>query len=119
MDIKERSECAIHITNDRPYVAVASLQGLFINQKLEEAEKIRIYEADYKKPKLIDIREIPGRKHDCEMRWKRLGFILKDCACLLVHDISNQAQEVLIQSGLQVYRTDDFVEKILMKIGQK
>ncbi len=119
MKIDEHLECVIHLTNDRPYIAVASLQGLFINQKLEEAKTIRIYEADYKRPKLIDIREIPGRKDNCELRWKRLGFILKDCACLLVHDISGSANEVLVRSGLQIFRTDDFVEKILMKIAEK
>ncbi len=108
----------IILSNERPYIAVASQQGLFVNLKLDEAKVIRVYQPDCKNPKLIDIRDIPGRDKTCKQGWKRLGHILRDCSCLFVQEISETPNSVLTETGLKIYEVEDFVDKILMRIAK-
>ncbi len=43
----------------RPYVAVASMEGILVNQHLGEADELWIFEYDEIKPKLVAMRETP------------------------------------------------------------
>ncbi len=108
----------INIEEGRPYIAVASQQGLFVNLKLDEATVIRVYQADSKRPKLIDLRDIPGKDKMCRQGWRRLGHILKDCSCLFVQEVSEIPYSVLTETGLKIYEVEDFVDKILIRIAK-
>ncbi len=108
----------INIIEGRPYIAVASQKGLFVNMKLDEAKVIRVYKPDCKNPKLIDIRDIPGRDKTCRQGWKRLGHILRDCSCLFVQEVSEIPYSVLTETGLKIYEVEDFVDKILVRIAK-
>ncbi len=108
----------INSTNKRPYIAVASEKGLFINLNLHECNKLRIYNPELSQPKLIDIREIPKDYNSETLRWKRLAEILNDCSYLLVYGIDPTPQSILRDSGLSIFIIEGFVDKVLIRINE-
>ncbi len=113
-----RGGCEIKLTKQRPYIAVASLRGLFVNLKLCESEILRIYKPSSKKTELVDIRTIPGEEIRGTMRWTQLSSLLNDCACLLVNGIARAPRSILMNSGIQVFVVEGFVDKAMAKIGE-
>ena len=43
----------------RPYVAVASTDGLFVDQHLGQAERLRIYKLGMDRSEMVDFRAMP------------------------------------------------------------
>ena len=68
----------------RPYVAVASTDGLFVDQHLGQAERLRIYKLGMGRPEMVDFRAMPPPGDHGVGRWKDLAKILEDCGRLLV-----------------------------------
>ena len=85
----------------RPYVAVASMEGILINQHLGEAEKLWIFEYDEIKPKLVAMRDTPERGRR-ESRWRELAKTIEDCHSILVSGVGRKPRWVMEQSGLRV-----------------
>jgi|GEM_PF-1837683 len=108
---------AVALTNLRPYVAVASLEGLFINLHLGESESLRIFRPDARRPELVDIRSLPGKDINGIIRWKKIAALLKDCSCLLVNGIGPAPRSVLMNAGIDVYIVEGFVDKAISSIG--
>lgn len=108
---------AVNLTDERPYVAVASQEGLFINLHLGESEFLRIYKPNSRYPELVDMRTVPGSEIKGTVRWKELAGILKDCSCLLVNGIGQAPRSILMNAGISVYVVEGFVEKAVMSIG--
>jgi nitrogen fixation protein NifB len=88
-------------TMARPFVAVASMEGLFVNQHLGEAKGLWIYGM---KDEAIDCLEWrgtppPGGGMD---RWATLADSLHDCGAVLASGIGPVPQYVLERAGLRV-----------------
>jgi nitrogen fixation protein NifB len=86
---------------DRPYVAVASMEGMLINQHLGEAQKLWVFEYDEIEPKLIAMREAP-EPGEGNLRWRELAASLQDCHSVLVSGVGRKPRWVLERSGLRV-----------------
>ena len=112
-----KSEQIIRLTTERPYIAVASLRGLFVNLKLCESEILRIYKPNPTTVDLIDMRRIPGEEIRGIARWKQLAELLNDCCCLLVHGIERAPYSILTNSGICVLVVEGFVDKAITRIG--
>ncbi len=113
-----KDEHKIELTVQRPYIAIASLRGLFINLRLEESDILRIYKPGARGPELVDIRTVPGEEIPEAKRWGRLSVLLSDCSCLLVHGIDPFPRSILKNSGMQVFVIEGFVDKAIIKIGE-
>lgn len=94
----------------RPYVAVASLEGVLINQHLGEAEKLLIYGQSEGRIQLIEARTTPQPGTGTQ-RWERLAAVLKDCRMILVSGIGNNPQTVLNRSGVEVAICEGLIEE--------
>jgi nitrogen fixation protein NifB len=90
-----------HVTAERPHVALASMEGLFVNQHLGEAASLWIFGLREGKSGLIDRRSTPlpggGTK-----RWQEMGDLVRDCSVILVSGIGPFPKLVLERSGIQV-----------------
>lgn len=106
----------IHNKFSRPYMAVASIDGLFINMDLKESEKLRVYKPKEKDPELIDIRSLPNKNVKGTARWKELADTLKDCSHLLVHGIDRGSLGILSNSGIKVYIIEGFIDKAIVNL---
>jgi nitrogen fixation protein NifB len=73
------------IDKTRPYVAVATQEGMLVNLHLGEARKVIIYgyHAESDEYEIVDVRNLPpiGNGDD---RWKKLAHDLRDCRAILV-----------------------------------
>jgi len=85
----------------RPYVAVASMEGMLVNQHLGEAERLWIFEWDGDKPKLVEMREAP-EPGSGNQRWREMAATITDCHTILVSGIGRSPRWVLEDSGLRV-----------------
>jgi nitrogen fixation protein NifB len=85
----------------RPYVAVASMEGILINQHLGEANQLWIFEFDEISPKLIEMRDAP-EEGGGNSRWRELAKSLEDCHSILVSGVGRAPRWVLENNGLRV-----------------
>jgi nitrogen fixation protein NifB len=93
----------------RPYIAVATLEGVLINQHLGEAERVQIWSRTDKGMKLVEERETP--KRGCgPKRWLHLARMLGDCRAILVSGIGEIPKKVLSKYGVQPCVMNGFIE---------
>lgn len=94
---------------ERPYIAVATLEGVLINQHLGEAEKVQIWARNGKGLELVEERETP--KRGCgPKRWLHLARMLGDCRAILVSGIGETPRKVLEKYGVRPYVMNGFID---------
>ncbi|MDR3708275.1 MAG: radical SAM protein [Capsulimonadaceae bacterium] len=87
---------------DRPYVAVASHEGLLVNKHLGEADEFLIFAQQGDGYECVGRRPAPP-KGGGERRWKALADCLSDCRAVLVSAVGQTPREVLGESGVHVF----------------
>ena len=106
----EEGEC------QRTYIAVTSQEGLFINQHLGQAERLRIYRPGPGRPELVDIRNMPVQEKGTG-RWKELSKTLKDCGWLLVGGIGSGPHVILANQEIKVFVLEGLIEDAVKAIS--
>jgi nitrogen fixation protein NifB len=105
----------VKIGRSRPYVAVASLEGVLVNQHLGEAPRLLIYGEKEGALTLIESRETPPPGGGMQ-RWKTLAEQLGDCRALMVSGIGEIPRKALVKSGLAVMEIEGLIEEALKGI---
>ncbi len=97
---------------NRPYVAVASMEGVLINQHLGETDRFLIYAMgeDGTRPVFIESRPAPPPGGGT-MRWEAVASLLLDCRALLVNGAGESPKKVLNGSGVEVYTLEGLIEE--------
>lgn len=85
----------------RPFVAVASMEGLFVNQHLGEAKALWIYRMNGDGVSLVERRPTPPSGGGSS-RWSALADRLHDCHAVLTGGIGSSPHEALSQAGIRV-----------------
>lgn len=99
----------------RPYIAVASREGVLINQHLGEADSFYIWEDSGAEYRLVEEREAPERGGGIK-RWHQLAKILGDCRAVLVSGVGETPYDILAKSGVRPIEAAGFVEEGLRTI---
>ncbi len=86
---------------DRPHIAVASMEGLLVNQHLGEASQLWIYDMVEGRLALLDRRKTP-EPGGGDARWRKLAGSIRDCHTILVSGIGSAPRAILEQAGLRV-----------------
>ena len=97
-------------SENRPYVAVASREGILINQHLGEARSFYIWEKSGSNYRLVEQRGAPDRGAGV-LRWQRLARILADCRVVLLSGAGQTPSDILIKSGIKPVEEAGFVEE--------
>ena len=104
--------------DQRPYVAVATMEGALVNQHLGEAARFLIYEPDTVLAGVFQVRETrsapPAGGGD--ERWAELAGTLKDCRALLVNAAGPTPMKVLTQHGLKVLEMEGLIDEGLRAV---
>ena len=100
---------------DRPYVAVATLEGVLVNQHLGEAEQIAVFEQHEQGFQLVEMRRAPPSGGGSQ-RWQALAEILKDCRALLVASAGQAPRAALASQGIQVIMMEGLIEEGLESV---
>lgn len=93
----------------RPYVAVASLEGMLVNQHLGETTKFLIYGKEESGYKLIEERQAPPAGGGIG-RWQALTRLLYDCRAVMVSDMGESPKEVFKRAGVAPVTMSGFIE---------
>ncbi|MCF8216725.1 MAG: nitrogenase cofactor biosynthesis protein NifB [Chlorobium sp.] len=99
-------------SENRPYIAVSSMEGVLINQHLGEADRFLIYGMDPETGicKMVDSRPapLPGGG---QQRWEALANALHDCRTLLVNGAGDSPTNVLNAHGINVLVMEGIIEE--------
>jgi nitrogen fixation protein NifB len=103
--------------NVRPCVAVATLEGLLVNQHLGEAARLAVFRPVDNGFELVETRRTPppGGGHT---RWQELAESLYDCRALLVASAGESPRSVLAKHGIKVIFMEGLIEEGLASVYQ-
>ena len=101
--------------SSRPLVAVASLEGVLVNQHLGEACQVLVYGEKQGRIGLIEARPAPEPGGGME-RWKELAASLSDCRALLVSGVGATPKKVLGHSGLDVIECEGVIDEAVKAV---
>lgn len=99
-------------TEGRPYVAVASLEGMLVNQHLGEASRFQIWGPAGNGFALVEERQAPPKGGGVE-RWRALAEVLADCRAVLVSGVGEGPSAILAESGVTPIEAAGFIEMVL------
>ncbi len=99
----------------RPFIAVASREGLLVNLHLGEAPALRIMTFDGTQPRLVEERMTPP-KGDGNDRWLALSRLLSDCQAIVVSGAGENPKRILAAAGLEVVLAEGLVEDIVNRL---
>ncbi|MGC1644286.1 MAG: radical SAM protein [Candidatus Sulfotelmatobacter sp.] len=95
---------------DRPYVAVASMEGFLVNQHLGEATRLWVFGPGDPNPRLIDTRATP-EPGDGMGRWRELAQTIQDCRAVIVSGIGRKPRWALEKAGLKVVEASGLISQ--------
>lgn len=93
----------------RPYVAVASLEGMLVNQHLGETTQFLIYGKEESGYTLVEKRKAPPAGGGIG-RWEALTRLLYDCRAVMVSDMGESPREVFKRAGINPVTMSGFIE---------
>ncbi|MDQ7835626.1 MAG: nitrogenase cofactor biosynthesis protein NifB [Humidesulfovibrio sp.] len=98
---------------DRPYVAVATREGLLVNLHLGEAKRFQIWGlAENGGFRMVEERQAPTA--GCgPSRWEDLAKLLSDCRAVLVAAVGDTPRRILAESGTPAAACSGFIEEAL------
>jgi nitrogen fixation protein NifB len=114
-DPKEFALLASKPGKDRPYVAVASREGMLVNQHVGEATQFHVFAEEDMTFVPIDVREAPDSGSGIK-RWLDLADMLHDCRAVLTTGVGAAPRRVLTGSGLEVIEMEGLIEEGLAAV---
>ena len=114
-DPKEFAFVASKPSNDRPYVAVASREGMLVNQHVGEAEAFHIFGEGGGAYVPIAVRMAPDTGSGIK-RWLDLADLLHDCRALLTTGVGAAPRRVLTGKGIEVVEMEGMIDEGLSSI---
>lgn len=106
------SQLRLAPTQERPFIAVASRDGLFVNQHLGEATHVRIYKPSERCSTLVDIRSIASEAGG-SARWLSMIDKLKDCCGILVSGAGAVPRKIFAHHGITVAIVEGVIDEAL------
>jgi nitrogen fixation protein NifB len=102
----------------RPFIAVASLEGMLVNQHLGEAARVLVFQPDSSTAsgaRFVEVRRTPEPGAG-PARWNDLADVLHDCRALLVSAAGSQPKRALEERGVAVVEMEGLIEEGLRAV---
>jgi len=96
----------------KPYVAVATREGMLVNMHLGEAPSFQIWAPQGKSARMIEERQAPEVGCGPE-RWHKLADVLHDCSLVLAEAVGKQPVQVLAEHGITVLECTGLIADIV------
>lgn len=101
-------ELSLNQDEQRPYIAVASMEGSLVNLHLGEADALFVYAEKDGQLVLKELRKIPSKVAG-ENRWIKLAEEFSDCRAILVNAAGPSPKKALQDEGLPVMEMDGLI----------
>ena len=99
----------------RPCVAVASMEGVLVNQHLGEAQNLLVYGEKEGRIQLLEARDTPARGGYMK-RWQELADTFSDCSMLLVSGVGTNPMKVLSAAGIEVLEIEGLIDEAVRAV---
>lgn len=99
----------------RPCVAVASMEGVLVNQHLGEAEKLLVFHEKEGRIEFVEARVAPPKGGGMK-RWEDMAEILSDCSTLLVSGVGDNPKKALKAAGIEVFEIEGLIEEAVRAV---
>jgi nitrogen fixation protein NifB len=96
-------------------VAVASREGVLVNQHLGEADHLLIYGKKNGAVSLIESRLTP-KSGGGMSRWDELADSINDCSLLLVSGVGANPRQVLTRKGIEVVEIEGLIHEAVQTV---
>jgi nitrogen fixation protein NifB len=106
------SECSTTYSvgsDGKPYVAVATMEGVLVNQHLGEAERFQIWGQSQDGYSMLEERKAPEKGTGIK-RWYALAEALNDCRAVLVSGIGDTPRKLLEESKILPVEMNGFIK---------
>lgn len=107
--LREFANKSVEPEENRPYVAVATHEGILVNQHLGESRELYIFEKSRKGYKLIETRKTPV-KGSGDFRWMELSRSLHDCRAILVGGAGPAPLKILEAAGIRIIQMTGLID---------
>jgi nitrogen fixation protein NifB len=97
-------------TDERPYTAIASYEGMLVNAHLGDADSLYIYKQTANGFQYVEERMTPQQGTGDE-RWKALTNLLVDCRALLTAGVGPNPLKILQGSGIRVIQMTGLIDE--------
>ncbi len=105
----------LHPDEDRPFVAVATMEGVLVNLHLGEAARLAIFRAGEDGFELVETRDTPAPGGG-NRRWAKLADSLHDCRALLTASAGQAPATLLARQGIRVVMMEGLIEEGLAAV---
>lgn len=112
---KMTEQQALKINAYRSFVAVASKEGVLVNQHLGEADHLLIYGRTNGAVSFIESRRMPESGGGMS-RWEELADCLSDCSLLLVGGVGTNPRQVLNRKGIKVLEIECLIHEAVQTV---
>jgi nitrogen fixation protein NifB len=106
---------ALKINASRSFVAVASREGVLVNQHLGEADHLLIYGKKNGAVSLIASRRTPESGGGMR-RWDELADSINDCSLLLVSGAGPNPRQALTRKGIEVVEIEGLIDEAVRTV---
>ena len=100
---------------NRPYIAVASREGMLVNEHLGQAQQFFVYDIEDSTFPVIEIRNVVESGVGFN-RWGHLAELLHDCKAIIVNQAGEPPKAALVEAGIKVIVTEGLIEQALQSI---
>jgi nitrogen fixation protein NifB len=108
--LQEFASQPLNPSEERPYVAVATHEGLLVNMHLGEANGLYIFRQTPNGFHFVEERSTPETGTG-DFRWINLANCLKDCRALLVSGVGEKPSGILQRSGIRVIQMTGLIDE--------
>jgi nitrogen fixation protein NifB len=105
------------VVDNRPFVAVATLEGVLVNQHLGEATLFHVWGEAANGYTIVDTRPAPDPGSGIN-RWLALAETLKDCRAVLVSGIGETPRQILEENDILPVEMSGFIQTGLDAVYQ-
>jgi nitrogen fixation protein NifB len=113
--MKNCAEQAVDDDPRKPYVAVATMEGILVNQHLGEAPAFQIWEKGARGFNMIEERTAP-EPGGGDARWRELAETLHDCRAVLVSGIGERPRRTLLDNNIYPLEMNGHIQQGLEAI---
>jgi nitrogen fixation protein NifB len=96
-------------TDNRPFTAIATYEGMLVNAHLGDADSLYIYKQTPNGFQFVEERITP--EAGCgDQRWQKMAVLLKDCRALLASGVGPNPLKILQGSGIRIIQMTGLID---------
>ncbi len=108
--LSDIAKMSVAMDESRPHVAVASHEGMLVNQHLGEADYLYIFKETPSGYRMVEQRRTPPSGTG-NLRWEALAENLNDCRALLVGGIGPSPSSIMGKTGIKIIEMTGLIDE--------